>query len=184
MAAFAAVLGLAGIAAFLLAHEVPKRARVLMRFCGALYGALAASLLFSIAPLEVAPIVTTLVAALLTLAVFEAVRRAPPAGVAALLSAVAGIAGMAAAASGMTVIAIVPQFLALSFALALSRRALFAWRAVGLYLALGALSLMAAGLSLLAADFRLALPLFASAGLLGFVLALAKSSELLVEMRR
>jgi hypothetical protein len=184
MIAFAAVLGLAAVAAFLLTGQAPPRARAMLRFCCALYGVLAASLAFSIAPVTVAPLVTTLTVMLLVLSLCESLRRHPPPALTALLAAAACIVGLLAAASAEMAWALMPQLLCLVFAMALVRRAVLALRAAGIYLLLAALSLLAAASALLAGDLRVALPLFSSAGLLGFVLALSRGSETFVEAER
>jgi hypothetical protein len=177
MIAFAAILFFAAAAGFLLAGRAPARARATLRFACALYGVLAMGLVLAIAP--VTPIVTSLGAMLLALSLFGTVRHAP--AVAALLAGAACVAGLLAAMRAEMALAVIPQVLCAVVSLVLARRPLFAGRPAGIYLALGALCLLAAASSLLTEDTRVALPLFCAAGLLGFALALSRGSEILVD---
>ena len=185
MIAFAAVLALSAAAGWIAAGGVRRGAQVHLRFACVLYGTLAASATFSIAPDAVAPIATTLAVALLTMASFIGFRRAPVAAIAAIILALACLTGIWSAATGVRALAVIPQLLCLIAVLAVARRGPANLHGPGLYLVLGCVALLAASCSLLTLDARasMALLLFSAAGLLGVAYALARASHVLVEER-
>ena len=172
--------------AWIAANGVRRSAQLYLRFACVLYATLAGSAAFSIAPDAVAPIATTLAIALLTLASFIGFRRELHPRFGTIVLVVACLAGIWSAATGILVLAVLPQILCLVAVLAVARREPAILRAPSLYLALGGAALLAATCSLLALDSRasVALLLFSAAGLLGIVYALARASRAFVDQRR
>ena len=183
---FAAVLVLAAAAAWIVAAGARPLVRDNLRFAAALYAALAIGAALRIAPVAVAPIVTTLAAALLAFAVYASFRRPAKPAFAALVLAVCCIAGIASAYSGEAAFAIVPQLLCIFAMLGIARRGLMRLRAPSIQLACGGAALFAASCSLVSRDNNalMALLLFSAAGLLGVSLSVARISDTFVKRRR
>ncbi|MDE1985989.1 MAG: hypothetical protein KGL56_09275 [Alphaproteobacteria bacterium] len=184
MSPFAVVLALAAAASWIATKSARPVIRLYLRFACVLYAALAVSALSHIAPDAVAVMVTTLAVALLALSVFASLRRTPKPAFAAMLLAGACAVGIWSAAIGVVPLAVIPQAICLVAVLTIARRGLM--RRPGVHLVSGAAALLAASCSLLAPDPRafIALLLFSAAGLLGVVLALARSSEIPVDEQR
>jgi hypothetical protein len=180
MLAFAIMLLVAAMGAWIAAGAAARSARAYLRFAAVLEAALAVSAGVPLATPAVAAIVTTLAAGLLAIAAAAALRQRPFLLVASALLIACCVAGIAAAATGVTVLSAVPQVIGV-IAIALTARAMRSRRS-RLYLGLGALSLAgvaacAQGEGMLA---QAGVLLFSAAGLMGVTLA----SDVLVELRQ
>lgn len=179
MSAFALVLLLGAAAGWIASKGASPRARAYLRFAGVLYAALASSDLSGVAPAAVTDIVATLGSVVLCVAAFSAFRRSPRVLTASSVLGLAALAGITAAATGVGVLAAVPQVLSATFMVLIARRGL--WTRASVYLALAALSVLGAAACQLAPGMaaRAGLMLFAAAGLIGVSIA----SNVLVEQR-
>jgi hypothetical protein len=177
MTAFALVLLLGAAAAWIAAGGAPVRAQAYLKLAAVLYAALALSQAAGIAAAAVADIAATLGSASLCVAAFSAFRRAPRPLTAFLVLLVATVAGIGAAATDWRVLASAPQVLSAVFTFVIARPGLM--KRPSVYLALAALSMLAASASSLAPGTaaRAGLLLFAAAGVVGVALA----SDFLVE---
>jgi hypothetical protein len=182
MIGFALVLFLGAAAGWIAAAGA--RARAYLRLACVLYGTMAVSEAFGVAPPAVRDIVMTLGSAVLCLAAYGAFRRPLRLIAASLLLAAAAAAGIAAAMLGQSVLGAVPQVFSAVCTLIIARRPLLAGQRSGLYLALSAVCLLGAGACALSPGANLAaragLLLFAAAAVAGVALA----SNLLVEEQR
>ncbi len=183
MTGFALVLFLGAAAAWIAAQGARARARAYLRLGAVLYGAMAVSQGFGVAPSAVRDIVMTLGSAVLCIAAYSAFRKKPRLMTASVVLAASALAGIAAAMLGQSMLAAVPQVLSALFTLLMARRAAFAGKRSGIYLALSAFCLLgeaacalSPGENLMA---RAGLLIFAAAGVSGVALA----SNLLVEER-
>jgi hypothetical protein len=183
MIGFALVLLLGAAAGWIAAQGAQLRARAYLRLGAVLYGAMAISQAFAVAPSAVCDIVMTLGATVLCIAAYSAFRKKPRFMTASIALAAAAAAGIAAATLGQSVLAAVPQVLSAVFTLLIARRGAVLGQRSSIYLALSALCLLgeaACGLSpndnLMA---RAGLLVFAAAGVAGVALA----SNFLVEER-
>lgn len=181
MIAFAAVLALSALVAWIAAGGVRRSAQIYLRFACVLYATLAASAAFLIAPDAVAAIASTLAIALLTLASFIGFRREPNPVLGAIVLVTACVGGIWSAATGVAGLAVLPQILCLIAVLTVTRRGPAKLRGPGLYLALGCAALLAAACSLLVQEAHVALLLFSAAGVLGVTYALARASHVFEE---
>lgn len=180
MTAFALVLILGVAAGWIASNGAPPRARAYLRFAAVLYAALALSAVFNLSPPAVTDIVATLASAILCVAAFAAFRRSPPVFTTSALLALAALAGIAAAATGIAVLAAVPQVLSALLMALIARRQ--GRERASLYLVLAALSLLGSAACQLVPGMaaRAGLMLFSAAGLIGVAVA----SDVLVEQRQ
>jgi hypothetical protein len=183
MIGFALVLFLGAAAGWIAANGASSRPRTYLRIAAVLYGAMAVSVAFRIAPPAVRDIVMTLGAALLCIAAYAAFRKKPRLVTTIAMLVIAAAAGITGAALGQPVLAAVPQVASAAVTILIARRGVFARQRSSIYLALSALCLLGAaacglppGQNLMA---RAGLLLFAAAGVAGACLA----SNLLVEER-
>ena len=184
MSAFAVVLLLVCVAAWLAVRGVRPSARIYLHFACVLNATLAASALAGIVLQAIGTITTTMAACFLMLAAFAGFRYPPKPTPAALILVIACVAGIWSAASGAMAPAALLQIFCQLVMFALARRGVVLLRRESIYLALAAVALLAASCVLLVEDVRalmVALLLFSSAGLLGTALALMVNSEVLVE---
>ncbi len=183
MIGFALVLFLGAAAGWIAAQGARPRARAYLRLAAVLYGAMAVSQAFAVAPSAVREIVMTLGAAVLCIAAYSAFRRKPSFMSASVMLAASAASGIAAAMLGQSVLAAVPQVLSALFTLLIARRFLFAGMRSGIYLAFSALCLLGEAACSLSPGENL----MARAGLLVFaataVAGVALASNLLVEER-
>jgi len=183
MIGFALVLLVGAAAGWIAAQGARPRARAYLRLGAVLYGAMAISQAFGVAPPAVRDIVMTLGSAVLCIAAYSAFKNKPRFISASALLAASAAAGIAAATLGQSVLAAVPQVLSALFTLLIARRYVFAGSRAGIYLALSALCLVGAAACSLSPGENL----MARAGLLVFAAAavagVALASNLLVEER-
>ncbi|MDR3527204.1 MAG: hypothetical protein P4L57_07970 [Rhizomicrobium sp.] len=183
MIGFALVLLLGAAAGWIAAQGARPRARAYLRLGAVLYGAMAISQAFGVAPPAVRDIVMILGSSVLCIAAYSAFKNKPRFLSASVMLAASAAAGIAAATLGQSVLAAVPQVVSALFMLLIARRFVFAGNRSGLYLALSALCLVGAAACGLAPVANL----MARAGLLVFAAAavagVALASNLLVEER-
>lgn len=184
--AFAAVLFLAAIAAWLIAIGVRSRARDYLRLAAVLDAGLAVGVGLDVAPTAIAPLTGTLATVLMAVAVYASFRRPVRPVPASLMLATACAAAIGAAYSGEALPALAPQLAAVAVMLAIARRGLMRLRAPSILLAVGGLSRFAAACALVSKDEKamVALLLFSAAGLLGVALAVARISDTFVKRHR
>jgi hypothetical protein len=196
MTSFALVLFLGAAAGWIAAKGAPPHARAYLRLAAVIYAALALGAfgldLFAAAPkagsgfalsglavVAVTDLVVTLAPAVLCVAAYAAFRRAPHGLPAGLILGVAALIGVAAAATGMAVLAAVPQVLSAVFTFFIARPGL--WRRASVYLALAAISMLGG------AACQLTPGLAAHAGVLLFeaaaLIGVAVASNVFVEQR-
>lgn len=177
MTAFALVLLLGAVAAWIAAGGAPLRTRAYLRLAAVLYAALAISEATNMAAAAVTDIASTLGSAVLCVAAVSAFRRAPHPLTASLFLLIAAICGIGAAATDWRVLAAPPQVISAIVTFIVARPGL--WKRPSLYLALAALCLLGVAASELAPGTvaRAGLLLFAAAGVLGVALA----SDVLIE---
>jgi len=183
MIGFALVLFLGAAAGWIAANGAPSRPRGYLRIAVVLYGAMAVSVAFGIAPPAVRDIVMTLGAALLCIAAYASFRKKPRLVSTVAILVISAAAGVVAAALGQAVLAAAPQVVSAIFMLLIARRGVLMGQRSSIYLALSALCVLGAAACALSPGqtemARAGLLLFAAAGVAGACLA----SNLLVEER-
>lgn len=186
MIAFAAVLALAAVMAWIAAKGVPLRTRIYLRFACTLYAALAASAAANFAPAAAAEIIAPLAVSALAIAAYATFRGTVSALWASLVMAAACLAGLWSAANAQSTPSDVVQSLCVIAMVAIAKRGVFRGQASSIYLALGALAFLAALCARLSGEQTsfMALLLFSAAGLLGSVLAQARRSYFFLKKRR
>jgi hypothetical protein len=166
-------------------------ARDYLSFAAALYGALSAADLLTVAnvtPAALADSVTVTIAALapcaLALALAGAFGRAPRGWIVVPVLGIAAAAGIFVAATGAAFVAFAPLFAGLCAILALAARHVRAARMQAGYAALAAFALLAAAAAFLTGvEGRTAFALFSAAGLMGAALAASSSGQRVIHQR-
>lgn len=182
----AALLGLAVVLSWIFAGAARPYARRNLRFAALLYAGLAvADILSSLSHstdlmLAVGLLVSTLAPPLLTIAAIGTVSRPPVPIWAALALGVSALAAIAVALTGLAVLALIPQIVALCILFTVSLRAP---RGIALRLCLSVLALGAGALTIVANTTQAGavLSLFSAAGLFGVTRALAAPLNAAVE---
>lgn len=188
MVAFALVLLIVAAAGWIAAGGAPASARTALRLAAVLYGALALTSAALTSGLianagftldAITDLVATLGPVVLAVAAYSEFRKPPGRLSSSLVLGLAAVAGVLAAATGMRVLAAVPQVLAATFTFLTARPGL--WRKTHAYLLLAAVAMLGGAACQLSGGIaaRAGVLLFEAAALIGVGIA----SNVLVEVR-